>query len=294
MTEVAILTPDPADASFADIWPGVLDRLRGALAGAGVVAIPTPWTSHIDSGADLERFALVIPLMVWGYHYDHPRWLQACATWERAGLPLANPAAVIAWNSDKRYLAELARRGVAIAPTTWTERVTAAQLDEAFSASGAEHLIVKPVVSGGAWKTLRLARGDVLDDAPGGPAMIQPYLPSIESAGETSMLFFGGRLSHVVNKRPVPGEFRVQVQYGGVYTPLSTAPAGALALAEQTLAAIDAPLLYARIDAVPDVDGRWLLMEAELIEPDFYLGADPQQGAAFARSVRDLLDNAAG
>ena len=89
--------------------------------------------------------------------------------------------------------------------------------------------------------------------------------------------------------RPVPGDFRIQVQYGGVYTALGSAPAGALALAEQTLTAIDAPLLYARIDAVPDADGRWMLMEAELIEPDFYLGVDPQAGAGFADAVRALL-----
>ena len=61
-------------------------------------------------------------------------------------------------------------------------------------------------------------------------------------------------------------------------------------LAEQVLAAIDAPLLYARIDMVPDADGRWLLMEAELIEPDFYLGIDPMQGAVFAHALRDAIN----
>ncbi|MHB8913058.1 MAG: ATP-grasp domain-containing protein, partial [Lysobacter sp.] len=223
---------------------------------------------------------------------------RACRTWDAAGLPLANPAAVLGWNSDKRYLQALVQRGVAIPPTTWTDRVTPRELDDVFAATGAAQLIVKPTVSGGAWKTRRLRRGDVLDEASAeaikGAAMIQPYLPTIETAGETSMLFFGGRLSHVVNKRPVPGEFRIQVQFGGVYTPLAAAPAGALALAEQTLAAIDAPLLYARIDAVPDADGRWLLMEAELIEPDFYFGADPHDGAGFGRAVRDRLAADAG
>lgn len=290
MTEVAILTPDPADASYSSLWSGVLDRLRIALASAGVTATPMPWTAHVEDCDDLKRFALVLPLLVWGYHHDHERWLQACRAWDAAALPLANPAAVLAWNSDKRYLEQLGQRGVAIPPTTWTDRVTQRQLDEAFAATGAEQLIVKPAVSGGAWKTQRLRRGDVLDDAPAGAAMIQPYLSTIETEGETSMLFFGGRLSHVVNKQPVPGEFRVQVQYGGVYTLLPAPPAGALALAEQTLAAIDAPLLYARIDAVPDADGRWLLMEAELIEPDFYLGADREGGAGFGRAVRDLLE----
>ena len=120
--------------------------------------------------------------------------------------------------------------------------------------------------------------------------MIQPYLPTIETEGETSLLFFGGAFSHAVNKRPVPGEFRIQVQFGGRYTPLPSPPDGAMALARQVLAAIEEPLLYARIDAVPDADGRWLLMEAELIEPDFYLGADPRQGAAFGRAVANALE----
>ena len=138
-------------------------------------------------------------------------------------------------------------------------------------------------------KTLRLARGEPVADAPRGPAMIQPYLPTIETEGETSLLFFGGKLSHVVNKRPVPGEFRVQVQYGGGYVALPEPPPGALALAEKTLAAIGEDLLYARIDMAPDTDGGWLLMEAELIEPDFYLGSSPEGGTRFAAAVRARL-----
>ena len=295
MTEVAILTPDPNDATYADVWHGVLDRLRTTLAAVGVTATPVPWTTQVENCTALRQFPLVLPLLVWGYHHDHGRWLQACRTWQEAGLPLANPASVLAWNSDKRYLQQLERQGVAIPPTTWTDHVTRSQLDEAFAATGATQLIVKPTVSGGAWQTHRLGRGDAFESTPDAvpmaAAMIQPYLPTIESEGETSMLFFGGRLSHVVNKRPVPGDFRIQVQYGGVYTALASAPAGALALAEQTLAAIDAPLLYARIDAVPDADGRWLLMEAELIEPDFYLGVDPHAGAGFADAVRALLES---
>src|SRR5690606_1107499 len=290
---IAILTPDPADGTYATLWPKVLDRLQLALDAAGVEATPTPWTEHCDDAQALERFALVLPLITWGYHTDHARWLRACATWQSAGTRLANPASVLAWNSDKRYLATLAGRGVATPPTTWTDGVTASGIQEAFAASGADQLIVKPTVSGGAWKTLRLQRGqpldDVLRDAPQGNAMLQPYLPTIQSEGETSLLFFGDRFSHAVNKRPVPGEFRIQEQFGGVYTPLAEPPAGALDLARQTLDAVDEPLLYARIDTVPDADGRWLLMEAELIEPDFYLGADPRKGAAFASAVAEAL-----
>lgn len=294
MTEIAVLTPDPHETAFADLWPVVLERLCGALAFDGITAVPTPWTAHVERTDALARFRLVLPLLAWGYHTQPARWLQACAAWQQAGVAIANPADVLAWNSDKRYLRRFADQGIAIPPTAWVEQVGTADLGAAFDATGAAQLIVKPTVSGGAWKTLRVRRGEGLDaalhDAPEGAAMIQPYLDTIETAGETSLLFFGGRLSHVVNKRPVTGEFRIQVQYGGRYTPVGTAPDGALALARQVLAAIDAPLLYARIDTVPDADGRWLLMEAELIEPDFYLGAHPQAGTTFAHAVRAWLD----
>lgn len=293
MTDIAILVPDPTDLTFADLWPGVLDRLQQALATAGVTAVATPWTEHVDDARGLACHSLVLPLVAWGYHLDHARWLRACEAWHAAGIALANPAGVLAWNSDKRYLGALAKRGVPIPTTAWAERVTTGAIDDAFSATGAEELIVKPTVSGGAWKTWRVRRGEplegVLADAPPGTAMIQPYLRTIETQGETSLLFFGGEFSHAVNKRPVPGEFRIQVQYGGRYTPLPKPPEGALALARQVLGAIEEPLLYARIDTVPDADGNWVLMEAELIEPDFYLGADPRKGAGFAQAVRQAL-----
>lgn len=288
MIQIAVLTPDPADPSYAGQWPGVLERLAACLAQEGLEAVASPWTDHVDSADGLKGYPLVLPLICWGYHRDHERWMRACATWAEAGLPIANPASVLSWNSDKTYLRRLAEHGVAIPPTVWTDHATDAQVLAAFDAFGADTLIVKPTVSGGAWKTLRLSRGEALTDAPEGPAMIQPYLATIETAGETSMLFFGGRFSHAVNKRPVEGEFRIQVQFGGSYATV-TPPEGAMALARQVLAVIDERLLYARIDTAQDADGNWLLMEAELIEPDFYLGNDPLKGAGFARAAKARL-----
>lgn len=288
MTRIAVLTPDPADPSYAGQWPGVLERLSACLALEGLEVVASPWTDHVESAEGLKGYPLVLPLICWGYHRNHARWMQACATWAEVGLPVANPASVLAWNSDKAYLRRLADRGIAIAPTVWTDHATDEQVQAAFDAFGTDTLIVKPTVSGGAWKTLRLSRGEILTDAPEGAAMIQPYLATIETEGETSMLFFGGRFSHAVNKRPVPGDFRIQVQFGGSYATV-TPPEGAMALAQQVLSAIDEPLLYARIDTARDADGNWLLMEAELIEPDFYLTNDPARGAGFAKAARARL-----
>lgn len=289
MTRIAVLTPDPADPSYAGQWPGVLERLSQALAGAGITVEPTPWTDHVEDASRLTGYPLVLPVIVWGYHRDHQRWIQACETWAAAGVRMRNPATVISWNSDKAYLGRLADKGVAVPDTVWVEGVGQADVDAALDRFGTDVVVVKPRVSGGAWKTLRLARGETMVGAPEGPAMIQPYLPSIETEGETSLLFFGGRLSHVVNKRPVNGDFRIQVQFGGQYQALPEPPDGALALAEATLAAIGEDLLYARIDMARAPDGGWRLMESELIEPDFYLGSAPDGGRNFAAAVRAAL-----
>ena len=289
MHRVAILTPDPANDFGGELWRTVLARLQRALDGAGIEAVPRPWTTHVEHADGLQGFDRVLPLLAWGYHLQHERWLRACATWEREGVPVSNPARVLAWNSDKRYLAELAGRGVAIPPTTFTDVVSQEIVERMFAETGAAELIVKPAVSGGAWKTQRLRRGDVVEAAAGTPMLVQAYLPTIETAGETSLLYFGGRFSHAVNKRPVPGEFRIQEEFGGLYALVPAPDAGALALAEQVLAAVGDPLLYTRIDMVPDADGRWLLMEAELIEPDFYLGVDPGKGEGFVRALLEVL-----
>jgi len=180
MTRIAVLTPDPADPSYSGQWPGVLERLSKALEAADVTVEPTPWTDHIEDASGLTGYPLVLPVIVWGYHRDHARWMQACRTWEEAGVRMLNPARVIGWNSDKSYLGRLADRGVAVPETIWVEGVTQADVDAAFDRLGTDVVVVKPRVSGGAWKTLRLTRGEAMVGAPEGPAMIQPYLPSME------------------------------------------------------------------------------------------------------------------
>ena len=289
MTEVAVLVPPTADPAYADQWPGVFARLAAPLAEAGITAVAEPWTDHAADPAGLAGYPLVLPLIVWGYYAEHGRWLDACRTWAAAGLPLANPASVLAWNSDKTYLLRLAQAGVAIPPTRLVEGVDPAGVEAAFAAFGAGILIVKPTVSGGAWRTLRLTPGQPLNGAPEGPALIQPYLPTIESEGELSLLFFGGRFSHAVRKRPASGEFRIQSQYGGAYLADPAPAAQAMALAQQALAAVEEPLLYARVDMIRDQDGRWLLMELELIEPDLFLGYDAQAVERFAAAIASRL-----
>ena len=226
-------------------------------------------------------------MLAWGYPRAHALWVETVQRWNAAGVRLQNPASVLIWNSDKTYRGRLAERGVPVVPTLYAERLDGDRLERAAARFGADRLVAKPQISAGAWQTIRWSPGEALAGGPEGPAMVQPYLAEIETAGEVSLLFFGGRFSHAIAKRPQPGDFRVPPEYDGVIT-RHQPRADELAAAEAVLAAIAEPLLYARIDLVRGPAGP-LLIEIELIEPDLYLGYDPACGALFAEATRELI-----
>lgn len=281
---VAILTPPESGLWYRSRWPDVLGRMVAPLEAAGLSVEHRPWTEEVGA---LASYDLVLPLLVWGYHQDSD-WPAQVRQWEAAALPLRNPASVLAWNADKLYLRRLAAAGAPVVPTLFVDLVGEDELRRAAASFGTERLVAKPRVSAGAFQTIRWSPGNALEDGPSGAAMIQPYLPSIESSGEISLIYLGRRFSHAISKVPQPGDFRVQPEYDGVITPRAPAP-DEIAAAEAILSAIDEDLLYARIDLVRDLNGKPALMELELVEPDLYLGYDAAAPARFAEAVKSAL-----
>jgi hypothetical protein len=180
---VAILTPDPASAGFRTRWRDVLERNSAPLRDSGLAVEGRAWTE----ADDLAGFDLVLPLLVWGYPFAPRQWAEAVGRWARDGVRLENGASVLRWNADKAYLGVLAGRGAPVVPTVYAERMTEAVLEQAMAAFGSERLVAKPRVSSTAWQTIRWSPGVPLDGGPEGPAMIQPYLPAIETSGEVSL-----------------------------------------------------------------------------------------------------------
>lgn len=285
LTQIAILTPAADDPAYKSHWPVVLERLSTALAMADVSAVPTAWTDHVEDASNLTGYPLVLGVLTWGYYERHADWLAATKLWGEAGVRIANPASVLGWNSDKSYLRRLETAGIPIPPTAWSDQVTQAEIDAAFGRFGTDTLVVKPTVSGGAWKTVKLSRGETLVDAPDGAAMIQPFLPSVSCEGEISLLHFDGVFSHAIGKVAKAGDFRVQPQFGSTIGPISPPP-GALEVARAVLAAAPGPLTYARIDLIRHPDGSLRLMELEAIEPDLFLEHALEAGAVFAAAVK--------
>lgn len=287
-----ILTPDPETASYEGRWPYVLDAYREALAGIDVEIFDQPWSQPLDRPYDL-----ICPLVVWGYHTKIDAFRQTMDGLTQAGVAMLNPPDIVGWNADKRYLRDLAEAGVRIIPTVFADRLTDEIIAQARADFG-QAVVLKPVVSAGAKNTL-VFRDAHLSDAPRegksappeGAAMIQPFMPAIQSEGEWSLLFFGGDFSHAVLKTPKSGDFRSQPDYDANLRTLP-APPEALQLANDALDFVGRErLLYARADMVRDATGRFCLMELELIEPDLYLSYDPEAMMRFKDAVEHAVDH---
>ncbi|WP_194954390.1 ATP-grasp domain-containing protein [Sphingopyxis solisilvae] len=279
---VAILVPAP---DYYEKWQPAFARKAAALTAAGLIVEQRVWT---DPG-DLSGYDLILPLFAWGYQRDVAAWYTLLDRLEAEALPVANPVPVLRWNSDKAYLGELSGKGVAVVPTVEVSALDDASLATARDQLGAEEVVIKPAISGGADGTHRLTADDEIPtDARGQRRLVQPLMPGILTDGEFSLFFFAGKFSHAIVKRPASGDFRVQEQFGGRETGWEANDA-AQALAAAALAAAPAPPVYARVDMVGDAAGKPHIMELELIEPSLFLHHAPDKGAAFGVAVARAL-----
>ena len=274
----AILIP-PADYSVE--WRWAYDIEAKALVDAGATVEPVDWTDE----RDLAGFDLVLPLVAWGYHKDYRRWVNLLDRLERQGARVENKLPLLRWNGDKAYLAELASTGIPTVPSLVVEALDEASLDNARDRFGCGDIVVKPLVSASAYGTFRLRCGDRFPESVRGWRMLaQPWIGSITDTGEYSLIFFGGKFSHCVGKVPVPGEFRVQPEYGGLISRCEPPP-GSVEIARTALAAAPAQATYARADLVVGNDGGLQLIELELIEPALFLAEAPDACPSLARAV---------
>lgn len=283
---ILILTPDPADSMFNGRWRDILADLVRCLTPFDINVDHAPWTKKLQNTPGSSD--LVLPLLAWGYQKTIPLWFKTCTEWQNSGIPIQNPPQILKWNTDKHYLEQLTERGASVVPSFYCDKISYAKLKEAVAIFGVDKVVLKPTVSATAYKTSVWEDGRSVTDPPDGPCIIQPYLSSIETEGEISLIFVNGQFSHALRKKPLAGDFRVQPEFGGCLTPC-VPDQSAIKTAEKIHAHIDDSLLYARIDLVLGDDNRWLLLEAELIEPDLFLGFDKKNGELLGEAIRQQI-----
>jgi hypothetical protein len=257
------------------------------------------WLAWDDS--DTERADVVVLRATWDY-IDR---LDDFLAWTRRVPNLLNAPDVVAWNTDKRYLADLAAAGVPTVPSQFFAP------GESLSLDGGE-VVVKPAVGAGSVGAQRFTDPDAarehaatLQDA-GRTVLVQPYDPRIAD-GETAMVFLSGKQSHAFTKGPIlpPPGHRPEFDDSGTYAEESLRAAdpdfelwdvghAALAAAGAHLGVAPSEFLYARVDVIGGrQDPR--LLELELVEPSLgwrQIGAADRarQQREFALGVESALD----
>lgn len=250
-----------------------LPELARSLGAADADVATVSWD---DPEVDWERFDLVVIRSAW----DYSERLAEFVAW--AGrvaqlTVLANPASVVRWNSDKRYLAELAAAGVSVVPTRYLAPGDPLEIPD----DG--EFVVKPTAGAGARYAARYEKGEYEAavrhiermHGEGLTAMVQPYVPGIDETGERALVYVGGRFLHAVQKGAVlaPGvAYDDEKMPHPDLRPWQPTP-GELGVAARALAAVPGSpeLLYARVDLVDDADGAPCVMELELVEPNLFL-----------------------
>jgi glutathione synthase/RimK-type ligase-like ATP-grasp enzyme len=282
---IALATAARLPAGVEDTAPLVL-----ALAAEGCESRPVIWS---DRSVDWGDYDLVVLHSPWDYTSHVADFLSWVDEVEKASR-LPNPAALVRWNADKRYLLDLAAAGLAMAPSLVLDRGCDANEDLIAERFGQqEELVVKPRVGAGGRRVLRVPAPDVAtvarSEMPDEPCLIQSFQSAVLSSGELSAVCADGQLTHVVRKTVGGQEFRIHERYGGQTTPVSTEP-WMIGFAEQVLAALPATAQIARVDFTVAEDGTPTLMEVEVIEPDLFLRMSPaglaRVAAALSRTAR--------
>ncbi len=259
--------------------------LSAALASRGMDHRIVDWD---DPDIDFAQFHCVLIRSTWDYTDRLPeflRWADRVA----ACTALQNPLPVVAWNTHKGYLLELASNGVPIVPTTMV------RVGQPMPLPGAGELVVKPAVSAGSRGARRfvgdpvgaMRHGEALL-AQGRDVLVQPYLDRVDSLGETSLLYFNGVFSHAIRKGPLltPNGEPTRALFAAEHITPRTPSAEELATGAKVLAALPFAMpLYARVDLLQNPQGEPQLLELELTEPSLFFHTAERAVASFVDAL---------
>jgi hypothetical protein len=244
-----------------------------------------------DPEVNWAKYDIALLKTPWDYHEKFEQfnlWLDKIQSLK---VHLLNDYEMVRWNMDKHYLSEVAEAGFDIIPSIFIKKGWNDDLKPFFEQLGADQLIIKPCISGGSKNTLILDKSiadenksQVVELVSGADFILQPLMPQIQE-GEWSFIFFNGIYSHTIIKKPKAGDFRVQQIFGGTIE--EAFPEQAYIDIAGTLASTFAPnSLYARVDGLM-VNGKFMLLDLELIEPFLYLSYHEQ---AVERYYQALLE----
>jgi glutathione synthase/RimK-type ligase-like ATP-grasp enzyme len=283
--KIALLTCE----KLPDLTPQ--DRpLIAQLARHDITATAVIWD---DPSINWNDFDYLVFRNTWDYFEKETEfnlWLDQI---EKLGIKTLNPIAIIKQNKHKFYLREMEQQGIKILPTRFIDKTTNLNLKELMP-SHWKKAVLKPAFSAGSYLTEVFEATDIekintqyKTIASEKDLLLQQFMPEIQTVGETSFIFFNKKFSHAVNKKPVPGDFRIQVQFGGIYR-LTHPNDELIAKAQKIVDTFTGKLLYARVDGIV-IDNELHLMEVECIEPDLYFNLSEGSLERFVDAIVELI-----
>ena len=226
------------------------------------------------SPQELQQFDAILIRTIWDYFLKYDEYLKLLNLLEASKVPVFNPVEILKWNANKKYLQQLQNECFDIIPTIFNLNNDKDSFAVAISKDW-KKVVLKPVISGNSYHTFVIDGEDehkfnqLIDKHYiNRPYMLQEFIPEI-SNGEISTIYFSNGYSYSVTKVPPVGEYRVQFDYGGIYHFGDVDPI-IKNTCDRIAARFENKLLYQRVDGVWR-DGKFLIMEVELIEPDIYL-----------------------
>lgn len=250
-----------------------------------------PWNTP---GTDWASYDAVILRSCWDYHV----YPQAFSNWldklERNRCRLWNPVKAVRDNMHKKYLIDLANKGIEIPVTFLFTQGNSVDLAGVFNRHGWEKAVIKPAISAGGVDTWLGTTTTIDHDntelnrlLKEKDMIVQEYSKAIVEVGELSLLFFNGEFSHAVCKRPQSGEFRINTKYKGIIGPTDVEQMH-IEIAEHALQMSGVDALYARVDGIIENNG-FRLMELELIEPALFFQYAPGSAERFADAIVERI-----
>ncbi|KAA3600104.1 MAG: hypothetical protein DWQ06_09910, partial [Calditrichaeota bacterium] len=175
-----------------------------------------------DEDVYWEQFDLVLIRTCWNYFKKPKKFLSWLKSLQEQNIKIQNSLEIVEWNINKTYLKYFATKGFKITPTIWFEGKKDFQIFTVLRETGWKKVVVKPMISGGAFETYVVSKENALelkpkleDSAKKTGILVQRFLPEIQTKGEWSLIFFGNEFSHAILKKAKQGDFRVQSDFGG-------------------------------------------------------------------------------
>ncbi|MCB9852861.1 MAG: hypothetical protein H6819_07175 [Phycisphaerales bacterium] len=269
--------------------------LEAAFRAAGVEIATPAWD---DATIDWSIFDACLIRTTWDYSQRRDEFVGwADRVSERTIL--LNPARIVRWNTNKRYLRDLESQGVPTIPTVWLEKGSHPDVGQILAERQWQRAFLKPVVGASSSGTMRFdagaegiqrARAHLAELLPTHEMMLQPYYASVEKEGEYSVIFIDGQSTHAVRKVPVAGDYRVQDDYGAHDEPIQLSERDLRVAAEAVVrAGAGERLLYARADFLRAPDGTLRMNELEVVEPSLFFRHRPEAAETLAHATLDRV-----